>query len=96
LDDGNIVSPGKENGFYVGPTIIDYATAEMKIAREEVFGPVLAIVRVNTIDETLDIENTNLYRNACSVFTQSGDLANFVIENASARMCGLLLVFLLP
>jgi len=88
LDGRNAVVPGKENGFYVGPTLIDYATADMRIAREEVFGPVLAIVRVNTIDEALAIENANPYGNACSVFTQSGGLANYVTENASSGMCG--------
>jgi malonate-semialdehyde dehydrogenase (acetylating)/methylmalonate-semialdehyde dehydrogenase len=88
LDGRNAVVPGKENGFYVGPTLIDYATADMKIAKEEVFGPVLAIVRVNTIDEALAIENANPYGNACSVFTQSGGLAHYVTEHASAGMCG--------
>lgn len=88
LDGRNTIVPGKENGFYVGPTIIDYATADMKVAREEIFGPVLTIVRVNTIDEALAIENANPYGNACSVFTQSGGLANYVSENASAGMCG--------
>ncbi|OAZ04736.1 CoA-acylating methylmalonate-semialdehyde dehydrogenase [Flavobacterium succinicans] len=88
LDGRNTIVPGKENGFYVGPTIIDHASAYMKIAREEIFGPVLAIVRVDTIDEALAIENANPYGNACSVFTQSGGLANYVTENASAGMCG--------
>ena len=88
LDGRNTIVMGKENGFYVGPTIIDYATADMKIAKEEIFGPVLTIVRVSTIDEALAIENGNPYGNACSVFTQSGGLANYVTENASAGMCG--------
>ena len=88
LDGRNTIVPGKENGFYVGPTIIDHATADMRVAREEIFGPVLTIVRVKTIDEALAIENANPYGNACSVFTQSGGLANYVTENASAGMCG--------
>lgn len=88
LDGRNTVVPGKENGFYVGPTIIDYATADMKVAREEIFGPVLTIVRVKTMEEALDIENASPYGNACSVFTQSGGLANYITENASAGMCG--------
>lgn len=88
LDGRNVVVEGNENGFYVGPTIIDYATADMRVAREEIFGPVLTIVRVKTIDEALAIENANPYGNACSVFTQSGGLANYVTENASAGMCG--------
>lgn len=89
LDGRNTTVAGKENGFYVSPTIIDCATADMKIAKEEVFGPVLTIIRVNTIDEALSIENANPYGNACSVFTQSGGLANYVTENASAGMCGI-------
>ncbi|HEX9151740.1 MAG TPA: CoA-acylating methylmalonate-semialdehyde dehydrogenase [Flavobacterium sp.] len=88
LDGRNTIVIGKENGFYVGPTIIDYATADMRVAKEEIFGPVLTIVRVNTIDEALAIQNANPYGNACSVFTQSGGLANYVTENASAGMCG--------
>jgi len=88
LDGRNTVVPGKENGFYVGPTIIDNATADMRVAKEEIFGPVLTIVRVATIDDALAIENANPYGNACSVFTQSGGLANYVTENASAGMCG--------
>ncbi|RTY90153.1 CoA-acylating methylmalonate-semialdehyde dehydrogenase [Flavobacterium sp. RSP46] len=88
LDGRNTIVMGKENGFYVGPTIIDHATADMKIAKEEIFGPVLTIVRVSTIDDALAIENGNPYGNACSVFTQSGGLANYVTENASAGMCG--------
>ncbi len=88
LDGRNTIVPGKENGFYVGPTIIDNATADMRVAKEEIFGPVLTIVRVNTIDEALAIENKNPYGNACSVFTQNGGLANYVTENASAGMCG--------
>jgi malonate-semialdehyde dehydrogenase (acetylating) / methylmalonate-semialdehyde dehydrogenase len=88
LDGRNTVVPGKENGFYVGPTIIDHAKPTMRVATEEIFGPVLTIVRVATIDEALAIENANPYGNACSVFTQSGGLANYVTERASAGMCG--------
>lgn len=88
LDGRNTIVPGKENGFYVGPTLIDNVTADMKVAQEEIFGPVLSIIRVQTLDEALAIENSNPYGNACSVFTQSGGLANYVAENASAGMCG--------
>ncbi len=79
---------GKENGYYVGPTVIDFVTPDMKIATEEVFGPVLAIMRADTVDEALKIENNSPYGNAASVFTQSGSLANYVAERASAGMIG--------
>jgi malonate-semialdehyde dehydrogenase (acetylating)/methylmalonate-semialdehyde dehydrogenase len=60
----------------------------MKIAQEEVFGPVLVIMRAQTVDEALKIENNNPYGNAASVFTQSGGIARYVAEHASAGMIG--------
>ena len=79
---------GKEGGFWVGPTIIDNVNPGMKIAQEEVFGPVLAIMRTKTVDEAMTIENASPYGNAASVFTQSGAAARHVIEKASAGMIG--------
>ena len=88
LDGRNCKVPGKENGFYVGPTILDHVKPEMKIAKEEVFGPVLAIIRSDSIDNALKIQQSSLYGNAASVFTQSGGIAKYVIENSSAGMIG--------
>jgi malonate-semialdehyde dehydrogenase (acetylating)/methylmalonate-semialdehyde dehydrogenase len=88
VDGRNCVVQGKEEGFYVGPTVIDHVRPEMRIAQEEVFGPVLAILRAETVDEALKIENSSPYGNAASVFTQSGALARYVIERASAGMIG--------
>jgi len=88
VDGRNWVVEGKEEGFYVGPTVIDYVRPDMRIAREEVFGPVLAIMRAANVDEALKIENANPYGNAASVFTQSGGAARYVIERASAGMIG--------
>ncbi len=88
LDGRNWIVEGNENGFYVGPTIIDYVTPDMAIAKDEVFGPVLAIIRVKDLDEALHIENSSNYGNAASVFTQSGGLARRVMEQASAGMIG--------
>ena len=78
----------KENGSYVGPTIIDYVTPEMSVAKEEIFGPVISIIRAKTLDEAIDIENSSNYGNAAAVFTQSGALAKQVIDRASAGMIG--------
>jgi malonate-semialdehyde dehydrogenase (acetylating)/methylmalonate-semialdehyde dehydrogenase len=88
LDGRNAVVPGREGGFYVGATVIDHVTPEMSIAREEVFGPVLAIVRAPDVDRALEIENQSPYGNAASVFTESGGLARYVAERASAGMVG--------
>jgi malonate-semialdehyde dehydrogenase (acetylating)/methylmalonate-semialdehyde dehydrogenase len=89
VDGRGAIVPGKEHGYYVGPTVIDFVRPEMKIAQEEVFGPVLAIMRAQTIDEALNIENSSPYGNAASVFTQSGGAARYVIEHAHAGMVGI-------
>ena len=79
---------GKENGSYVGPTVIDHVTPDMSVAREEIFGPVLSIMRTRTLDEALAIENASPFGNAASVFTQNGGYAKYVVEKASAGMIG--------
>jgi malonate-semialdehyde dehydrogenase (acetylating)/methylmalonate-semialdehyde dehydrogenase len=79
---------GKERGYYVGPTVIDFVKPEMAVAREEIFGPVISIIRAETLEEAIKIENGNPYGNAASVFTQSGGLARQVMETASAGMIG--------
>ncbi len=79
---------GFEEGYYVGPTVIDNVTPDMKIATEEIFGPVLTILRTSNLDEALAIENSSNYGNAAAVFTQSGGLARYVADKASAGMIG--------
>ena len=87
--DGRHVSVrGSEGGYYIGPTILDHVTPDMRIAQEEVFGPVLVIVRAQDVDEALRIENASPYGNAASVFTESGGVARHVMERASAGMVG--------
>jgi malonate-semialdehyde dehydrogenase (acetylating)/methylmalonate-semialdehyde dehydrogenase len=79
---------GKEGGYWLGPTVVVDVTPEMKIAREEVFGPVLAILKTNTLDEALALENASPYGNAASIYTENGGLARYVTERASAGMVG--------
>ena len=79
---------GKEGGYFLGPTIIDGVTPDMAIAQEEVFGPVLAIVRTTNVEQALAVENASSYGNAASVFTESGSIARYVMEHASAGMVG--------
>ncbi|MGB3005552.1 MAG: CoA-acylating methylmalonate-semialdehyde dehydrogenase [Chitinophagaceae bacterium] len=88
VDGRNVTVKGKENGTYVGPTVIDYVTPNMSVAKEEIFGPVISIMRTNTVDEALAIENANPYGNAASVFTQNGGMARYIIDRASAGMIG--------
>jgi malonate-semialdehyde dehydrogenase (acetylating) / methylmalonate-semialdehyde dehydrogenase len=88
VDGRRAVVAGKEGGYYIGPTIIDHVTPNMRIAQEEVFGPVLAIVRAKDLPDALRIENASPYGNAASVFTESGGTARYVMEHASAGMIG--------
>ncbi len=88
VDGRGITVPGKEGGYFIGPTIIDGVTPDMRIARDEVFGPVLAIVRAPDVNRAIEIENASPYGNAASVFTESGGIARFVMEHASAGMVG--------
>lgn len=88
VDGRNTVVPHKEGGFYVGPTVVDYVTSDMRIAQEEVFGPVIAIVRAKNLDEAIAIENASSYGNAASIFTENGGFAKEVMDRASAGMIG--------
>ena len=88
VDGRNWKVEGFEGGYYVGPTVIDFVKPEMAIAKEEVFGPVLAILRSPDLETAISIENASDYGNAASIFTQSGSLARHFMENASAGMIG--------
>ncbi len=90
LLDGRGATPpaGCEGGYWMGPTIIDHATPEMECAREEIFGPVLTIVRAQNLTDAMALENAAPYGNATSVFTTRGDVARFVADRASNGMVG--------
>ncbi len=88
VDGRNTQVQGKEGGFYVGPTVIDYVTPDMAVAKEEIFGPVISIMRARDLDEAIAIENGSNYGNAAAVFTQDGGWAKEVMDRASAGMVG--------
>ncbi|MDH4130408.1 MAG: CoA-acylating methylmalonate-semialdehyde dehydrogenase [Gemmatimonadota bacterium] len=88
VDGRGATVPGREGGWYVGPTVIDQVRPDMKLAQEEVFGPVLAIVRIGTLDEAIAVENASPYGNAASIFTESGGAARSALDRASAGMLG--------
>ena len=88
LDGRSVSVEGKEGGYYVGPTIIDHVKPDMSVAQEEIFGPVISIIRADSLDDAIDIENRSPYGNAAAVFTQSGGLARRVMDKASAGMVG--------
>jgi len=89
VDGRNPVPPaGYENGYWLGPTILDGVDPDWPCAKEEIFGPVLSIIRTDTIDEAMKIENNNIYGNAAAVFTTSGEVAKTISETASSGMVG--------
>ena len=79
---------GPGNGFWFGPTILDGVTPDMPAGCDEIFGPVLSIIRVDTLDEALRIENKSPYGNAAAIFTSNGHTARYAVERFSAGMCG--------
>ncbi|MBT5855471.1 CoA-acylating methylmalonate-semialdehyde dehydrogenase, partial [bacterium] len=90
-DGATVVLDGRNismEGSYVGPTILDNVTPEMEISKEEVFGPVLCIMRVDNVEEAVSLQNQCNYGNGAGVFTQSGSLAAYVSEKLSAGMVG--------
>ena len=88
VDGRGVTVAGKEGGYFLGPTLIDQVTPDMRIAQEEVFGPVMVIIRAPDVATAVEIENASPYGNAASVFTESGGVARYVMEHASAGMVG--------
>jgi malonate-semialdehyde dehydrogenase (acetylating) / methylmalonate-semialdehyde dehydrogenase len=80
--------PPLEEGFFLGPTILDRVTGEMRVGREEIFGPVLSVVRVSTLDEAVEFTNGSHFGNACSIFTESGAAVRRFREKVEAGMLG--------
>ena len=88
VDGRGAVVASCEAGSYVGPTVIDNVRPDMRIAQEEVFGPVLAIIRAKDMDEAVAVENASPFGNAAAIYTQSGEAARAFIDAASAGMIG--------
>jgi len=83
------VPEGCDKGYYIGPTIFDHVTEEMSIGREEVFGPVLCIKRVNSFEEGLEIMNNSRFANGSVIYTQSGYYARKFANETHGGMVGI-------
>jgi len=79
---------GAENGFFIGGCLFDHVTAEMKIYQEEIFGPVLAVVRVPTLDAAIQLVNAHRYGNGGAIFTTSGEAADEFTKRSHIGMVG--------
>jgi malonate-semialdehyde dehydrogenase (acetylating) / methylmalonate-semialdehyde dehydrogenase len=88
LDGRKVSAVDGQGGYWVGPTILDNMTRDIKGTREEIFGPVLSIVRVKNVDAAIELENSNPYGNASTIYTSNGALARRVMQSVHAGMCG--------
>ena len=86
--DGRVHSP-EQKGFYVGATLLDNVTTDMEVYRDEIFGPVLSVVRVQSFDDALDVIAKNQYGNGVAVFTRDGGAARQFQKNVQAGMVGI-------
>lgn len=89
VDGRGVQVAGCEGGFWVGPTVLDHVSAGAPAACEEIFGPVLSIVRVDTLDQAIAIENASVYGNGAAIFTTSGAVARYASERLQAGMIGI-------
>jgi malonate-semialdehyde dehydrogenase (acetylating)/methylmalonate-semialdehyde dehydrogenase len=80
---------GYENGFFVGGTLFDRVTPDMRIYKEEIFGPVLSVVRADSFDSALDLVNKHEFGNGTAIFTRDGDTARTFLSQVQAGMVGI-------
>ena len=93
-DGAKIVVDGRtvktdEDGFWLGPTLIDHVTPEMSVYTDEIFGPVLSVIRVETYDQALDLINSNPYGNGTAIFTNDGGAARRFQNEVEVGMIGI-------
>ncbi len=89
VDGRSVKAYGVEDGFWLGPTLIDNVTPEMSIYTDEIFGPVLSVIRVESYDEALDLVNSNPYGNGTAIFTNDGGAARRFQNEVQVGMVGI-------
>ena len=89
VDGRNLKLQGYENGYYIGGCLFDHVTKDMKIYKEEIFGPVLSIVRAKNFDEALKLVNDHEFGNGASIFTRDGDSGRTFSTKAKIGMIGI-------
>jgi len=89
VDGREVTVPGGEDGFFFGPTLVDRVTPDMAVYRDEIFGPVLSVLRVDSLDEAIDLVNANPYGNGTAIFTRDGYAARRFRRDVSVGMVGI-------
>ena len=88
VDGRNPEVAGHADGFFVGATLIDHVTADMESYKNEIFGPVLQVVRVDTMQEAMQLINDHEYGNGTCIFTRDGEAARYFTDNIQVGMVG--------
>ena len=88
VDGRGFVHPDAPDGFFFGGTLFDRVRPDMRIYQEEIFGPVLVVVRVGSFDEAVDLINAHVFGNCVSIFTREGDAARTFVQRIQAGMVG--------
>ncbi len=89
IEDGrNYKIQGYENGYFLGPTLFDNVTKEMTIYKEEIFGPVVSVIRAKDYDEALKLVNNHKYGNGTSIYTSDGEISRHFTTNSKIGMVG--------
>ena len=88
LDGRNASVSGLDNGFFVGPTVFDAVTPDMTIAQEEIFGPVVSIIRVDDLDQAIELVNSRGFANAACIYTNNGKAVREFKYRALPSMVG--------
>ncbi|HSU09853.1 MAG TPA: CoA-acylating methylmalonate-semialdehyde dehydrogenase [Pseudonocardia sp.] len=89
VDGRGLTVPGHDNGYWVGPTVIDEVTTSMDVYKEEIFGPVLSVVRADSVDAAINLINSNPYGNGTAIFTSSGEAARTFQRGVNVGMIGI-------
>ena len=89
VDGRGLSVPGHENGFFVGPTVVDQVTPDMDVYKEEVFGPVLSVLHLDDVDAAIELINRNPYGNGTAIFTSSGEAARRFQRGVRVGMIGI-------
>ena len=89
VDGRHVKVPGCDGGFFLGPCLVDRVTPSMEVYRDEIFGPVLSVLRVDDLDQAIEVVNANPYGNGTAIFTRDGSAARRFRRDVHVGMVGI-------
>jgi malonate-semialdehyde dehydrogenase (acetylating)/methylmalonate-semialdehyde dehydrogenase len=89
VDGREVKVPGHDHGFFLGPCLVDRVTPAMRVYRDEIFGPVLSVLRVDDLDQAIELVNANPYGNGTAIFTRDGGAARRFRRDVEVGMVGI-------